>query len=134
MTTDPSAETIIEFEGRRLRIYFGNRAFRLIERQLGKPILELDAGSIEEITVVIWAGFQTHHADELSLVDDVDPVIDFIGYERLAEIVSDAMQRALPKTPAGGAEATALGNGDGTGTHTSPVRSRPASATRNSGT
>lgn len=100
---DPSAERTIEANGRRYTLYFGNRAFRLFELELGKPLNRLNFLSIHEATLMVWAGLQRHHPDVT--VEDVDTLIDEIGYGTVTELAEAAIYAAFPQ-----AKAAAEGN------------------------
>ncbi len=109
---NPDSEVKFEAGGKAYTLHYGNRAFRLFEREAGKPIAALDPSSVQELTVMVWAGLQSHHAG--ISIDDVDDVIDAVGYARLAELAEAALRQALPEAPA--AEGDTQGNGRAAGT------------------
>jgi len=125
---DPGSEFALEANGRIYTLRYGNRAFRLFEREAGKPLGALTAESIQEMTLVVWAGLQTHHPD--ISVEDVDEVIDAVGYTEMTRMVTAALKAALPAAALKAARAQAVegeapGNAAraGTGKHTSSRRS-----------
>ena len=116
---DPGSEFALEANGRIYTLRYGNRAFRLFEREAGKPLGALTAESIQEMTLVVWAGLQTHHPD--ISVEDVDEVIDAVGYTEMTRMVTAALKAA--RAQAGEGEAPGNAARAGTGKHTSSRRS-----------
>lgn len=92
---DPQREQQIEAGGKTYTLVFGNRALRLIERELGKPVGQMDEDSISDLTVMIWAGLQRHHP--ALTVNDVDDIIDDVGYAAVGEIAGKALAAAMPQ-------------------------------------
>lgn len=116
--------------GKTYTLYAGNRALRLVERELGMTFLEalerLDRVDLNVITTMLWAMLQKHHPD-ISL-EDVDDIIDCNGTEWMMHVLQDALGRALNLDDAvvedaramvlkNGATATAGKAKRGTGTH-----------------
>lgn len=92
---NPDREVVFEAGGKSYRLVFGNRALRLVEKQLGRSFTEIDEGSINDLTVLIWAGLQRYQP-ELG-IEDVDDLIDEVGYAALGSLVEKAMSAALPE-------------------------------------
>jgi hypothetical protein len=101
---DPEAEVSIEAKGKTYTLYYGNRAFRVAEIELGKPWTEINTTSRQDITIAIWAGLKQHHPQ--LTVDDIDEIIDEAGYGNVVGIAIKALNKA-----AGAPEGTASGNG-----------------------
>ncbi len=99
--TDPTAGVTIEREGKRYTLYLGNRALRLIEERTGRSIADLgNLSSISDLTTIVWAALQRHHAG--LTVEDVDEIIDHFGYQAIGEALAQAMQAAFPNVSQGG--------------------------------
>lgn len=126
---DPEREVTLVAGDTSYTLYAGNRALRLIEREVGKPlpdILEgMESGSVGLVTTVLWALLQQHHPG--TSIDDVDEIIDSGEYDVIGEAIGEAASRAF-RTGTGGddaGKATALtGARPGTGNPSSPARSR----------
>lgn len=121
---DPKRVVPFKVGKEQYHLYAGNRAFRLIERELGIPLLDvldrLNKLDINALTVVVWALLQQMHPD-LAL-DDVDGVVDAVGYEQLSALLEQALEHALPS----GDESGNAGKGNGTGTITQLPHLSPA--------
>lgn len=142
--TDPGREVPLHAGETTYILYAGNRALRVMERETGKNLFELvnelerydeqsnDAPpiSMELVTTIVWAMLQRSHPD-LSL-DDVDDVIDGAGYDAVMTAMGEAITHAFPTAAGAGVPGKASGR-NGTGKRSLPARSRPASASRNSG-
>lgn len=141
---DPDREIALEANGNHYRLYYGNRAFRMAERESGESFIKLmssfdvtDPKEIrwENLTLLVWAGLQQYHP-ELSM-DDVDDIIDGVGTSEIMPIVTTAFNKAFPQAQ----EDQAQGNGNratrraknGTGPSSSPALSQPASVMTSSG-
>lgn len=92
--SNPDREQQIEVGDRKLTLIFGNRALRLAEKQGAKAFGKFDFESISDVSTLIWAGLQAKHP-EISL-DDVDDIIDEVGYAGLTEMAAQAIERAFP--------------------------------------
>jgi hypothetical protein len=92
---DPEREQQFEVAGKTYSLVFGNKALRVAEKELGKSFTQIDATSINEMTVLVWAGLQRKHP-ELTIAD-VDDLIDEVGYARLTELAGKAMSAAMPQ-------------------------------------
>lgn len=92
--SNPDREQAIEVGDKKYTLVFGNRALRLAEKEGGKPFGKFDFESVGDVSILIWAGLQSKQPD-LSL-DDVDDIIDDVGYETLTVIAADAITRAFP--------------------------------------
>lgn len=124
---DPGREVRLHAGDTTYVLYAGNRALRLMERETGQPLLELtdrlEQIDISLVTTLLWTLLQRHHPD-LS-VDDCDDVIDAAGYEAVMTAVTDAMGRAFPQAGEDAGQAVGKRPPRGTGTRSSPARSRP---------
>ena len=136
-TTDPGREVQLEAGTATFTLYAGNRALRMIERETGKSLIALfsDEG-LEEIgigtlTTLVWGLLQRNHQD-LS-IDEIDDIIDDAGYDAVMEAVGQALEVAMPTAPGGPQSSGKAPAGNGAGTRSSRARSRPGSASRNSG-
>lgn len=128
---DPGREVTLVAGDTSYTLYAGNRALRLIEREVGKPLPEIlegmESGSVGLVTTVLWALLQQHHPG--TSIDDVDEIIDSGEYDAIGEAIGEAASRAFRTgTIAGGddaGKATALtGDQPGTGNRSSPAPSR----------
>lgn len=119
--SNPDREQKFESNGKTYTLVFGNKAFRLAERESGKTFAALDLASIEAMTILIWAGLQKYHP-ELK-IEDVDEVLDDVGYVPMSEIVATAMQASFPSA----AEETPEGNDKG-----APARAQVGTGTTSS--
>lgn len=106
---DPMREIPIVACGQTYTLYAGNRALRLVERELGMTFMEalecLDRLDLNVITTILWAMLRKHHP-EITL-DEVDDIIDCNGAEWLMRVLEDALSRALRVDEATVAEARA---------------------------
>lgn len=128
---DPAREVRLQVGDQEFVLYAGNKALRMLERDTGKAVTEIfaevDKGSVGLMTTALWAMLQSRHP-ELS-IDDVDDIIDTIGYQAIGEALGRAANRAFD---AGGEDpdpgkVTALnGANPGTGKRSSRTGSRPA--------
>jgi hypothetical protein len=102
---NPDAERKFEANGKTYTLFFGNRSFRMLEQKLGKSFQEFNFNSVDEMTVALWSGLQKYHPD--ISVDDMDDIIDDVGYVKLAGIAAEAINGAFPEadeeTPQGNA-------------------------------
>lgn len=128
---DPNRQVPLVVGNTTYTLYAGNKALRMIERELGKPIddifSELNKGSIDVITAALWGMLQRYHPD--ITMDDTDDLIDIAGYEAVGTALSAAANRAFdtgdPDDVSG--KAVALnGATPGTGKRSSRTGSRPA--------
>lgn len=101
--SSPDRERAVVVGDKTYRLYYGNRSIRLLEKTLGKSFAEFDGNSVEEITTAVWCGFQQYHAG--ITMEDVDDIIDEVGYTELADICGEAIAAAFPT-----AKGTAQGN------------------------
>lgn len=92
---DPDAEITLEAKGKTYTIVYGNRAFRTIEKELHRPIVRLNQESLDDLTTVIWGGLLANHPG--ITIDEVDDIIDEVGYVKIGEIVKTAVEKALPE-------------------------------------
>lgn len=135
--SDPGREVSLVAGDQTYVFYAGNRALRMIERETGKSLIALfsDDGiadlGIDTLTTIVWGLLQRNHP-ELS-VDDVDDVIDAAGYEAVTDAMAKALEVAMPSAAAGAPASGKAVAANGTGTMSSPARSRPGSTSRRSG-
>ncbi len=92
--SNPDREQKFEANGKTYTLVFGNRALRLSELETGKPFSELDLASIQVQTTLVWAGLQQYH-HELK-IDDVDEIMDDVGYAEMADVITKAIQASFP--------------------------------------
>lgn len=131
---NPDREQHFEAGGQQYTLVFGNRALRIVERELGRPfgqiIMELQAAdegqldlsklSISDLTTLLWAGLQLNHPN-LNL-EAVDDIIDELGFTQAFELMGEAFSLAFPapeENPQGNgnrAQRRALANGTGAST------------------
>lgn len=111
---DPNDETILTVvsedgaETKTYKLHYGNRAFRRAETALAKPFAEINLERLQELTVMVWAGLLRFQPD--IAIDEVDDIIDAIGYERIGLDVAEAIARAFPAAADPAAVGTAQGN------------------------
>ncbi len=82
-------------------LYFDNRAFRVAEKAMGHSLSALQ-DSIGSLTMLLHAGL-LRYQPQITL-DQVDEIVDELGYEKIAEVLGEAMaaspplrKRALPE-------------------------------------
>ena len=131
---DPAREVRLQVGDQEFVLYAGNKALRMLERDTGKAVTELfaevDRGSVGLMTTALWAMLQSRHP-ELT-IDDVDDIIDTVGYQAIGETLGRAANRAFDAGGEGGEDpdpgkAMALnGATPGTGKRSSRTGSRPA--------
>lgn len=92
--SSPDRERAVVADGKTYRLYYGNRSIRLLEKTLGKSFDMFNGNSVEEITVAVWCGFQQFHAG--ITIEDVDDIIDEVGYTTMADICGEAIAAAFP--------------------------------------
>ncbi|MBT9143625.1 MAG: hypothetical protein DDT29_02033 [Dehalococcoidia bacterium] len=78
---------------REYTLYFDNRAFRVAEKTMGHSLGALQ-DSIGDVTLLLHAGL-LRHQPQITL-EKVDDIIDDIGYERVADILGEAMAASPP--------------------------------------
>ncbi|MBT9134778.1 MAG: hypothetical protein DDT38_01520 [Firmicutes bacterium] len=78
---------------REYTLYFDNRAFRQTEKIMGHSLGAMTDG-IGNLTVLMHAGLSRHHSS--ITLENVDDIIDDIGYEKVAEILGEAMAASPP--------------------------------------
>ncbi len=85
----------VEFSagGKKYKLFFDNRAFRTVEKSMGRP-LSLMQDSVSDFTILLHAGLGRHHP-ELS-ADDVDEIINELGYDAMMEVLSEAIKESPP--------------------------------------
>ena len=91
----------------------------------------LDQLGIGTVTTLVWALLQRHHPD--LTMNDCDDLIDAAGYDAVLEALSRSLEAAMPMAPAGTDASGKAPAGNGAGMRSSRGRSRPGSASRNSG-
>lgn len=101
--SSPDRERAVVVGGNSYRLYYGNRSIRLLEKTLGKPFEEFNGNSVNEITTAVWCGFQQFHPG--MTMEEVDDIIDEVGYVKMADICGEAIAAAFPSK-----EETAQGN------------------------
>lgn len=105
---DPMKAVPIEVSGKPYKLYFGNRARRLFQRETGQSIAALESPGDQETTVAIWAALQQHHP--ALTVEDVDDLLD-AEPEELPKAFVRALYVAVGKDPAEAEEALADATG-----------------------
>lgn len=127
---DPGREVPLVVGETTYTLYAGNRALRMIERETGKPLPEtlkaMMTGSVDLMTVALWAMLQRQHPD--LTMDSVDDIIDLAGYDAVGEAVGEAANRAFGTGDGGDDAGKAMAlNGaiPGTGKRSSRTRSQP---------
>ena len=127
---DPGREVPLVVGEAIYTLYAGNRALRMIERETGKPLPEtlkaMMTGSVDLMTVALWAMLQRQHPD--LTMDSVDDIIDLAGYDAVGEAVGEAANRAFGTGDGGDDQGKAMAlNGaiPGTGKRSSRTRSQP---------
>lgn len=127
---DPGREVPLVVGETTYTLYAGNRALRMIERETGKPLPEtlkaMMTGSVDLMTVALWAMLQRQHPD--LTMDSVDDIIDLAGYDAVGEAVGEAANRAFGTGDGGDDQGKAMAlNGaiPGTGKRSSRTRSQP---------
>lgn len=122
--SSPDRERTVVADGKTYRLYYGNRSIRLLEKTLGKTFAQFDGNSVEEITTAVWCGFQQYHPE--MTMDDVDLIMDEVGYTELADICGEAIAAAFP-TPKGTAQGNEVGASapNNNGSNSSEVDSTP---------
>ncbi|MBT9156630.1 MAG: hypothetical protein DDT37_01618 [Firmicutes bacterium] len=78
---------------REYTLYFDNRAFRCAEKNLGHPLSAMQ-DSIGSLTILLHAGLLRHHPS--ATIEIVDDIIDDLGYEKITDIVGEAMAVSPP--------------------------------------
>lgn len=104
--SSPDRERTVVVGDNTYRLYYGNRSIRLLEKTLHKTFADFDGNSVEEITTAVWCGFQQFHPE--ITMDDVDDIIDEVGYTKMADLCGEAINAAFP-TPEGPAQGNAIG-------------------------
>ncbi|MBT9134784.1 MAG: hypothetical protein DDT38_01526 [Firmicutes bacterium] len=79
--------------GREYTICFDNRAFRTAEKSMGHSLSAMQ-DSIGSLTTLLHAGLSRHHP-KIS-IDDVDEIVDELGYEKIAVALGEAMAASPP--------------------------------------
>ena len=90
---DPKGVIEIEALGRTWRLLFNNRAYRTMEKELGYELAKVREG-VHEVTVLLWGGLLAHHPD--ATLQTADEIIDELGYETIAGVISEALQQSPP--------------------------------------
>lgn len=107
-----------EASGKRYTLRYGNNALAELEGLLGLPITQIGerfttgAVGVREMRNIFWAGLMMQHP-ELSLVD-AGNLMDEVGLQRVAELVTEAFGEAFPNTGVKSKEVittTSLGTG-----------------------
>lgn len=98
---NPDSERTFEANGKTYTLFFGNRSFRMLEQKLGKSFQEFNFNSVDEMTVALWSGLQKYHPQ--LTIEEMDDIIDDVGYVKLAGIAAEAIGAAFPdeETPQG---------------------------------
>ncbi|MBT9156822.1 MAG: hypothetical protein DDT37_01813 [Firmicutes bacterium] len=78
---------------REYTLYFDNRAFRVAEKAMGHSLAAM-ADGIGNLTLLLQAGLSRHHPS--ITLENVDDIIDDLGYEKMTEILGEAMVASPP--------------------------------------
>lgn len=93
MSVDPMFIKEIKTEKLTYKLYYNNKAFRFLEREIGKPLSKIQEG-INDLTYMLWAGLKHFHPE--ATIDTADEIIDEIGLDIVVEIVTSAIGDARP--------------------------------------
>ncbi|MBT9156886.1 MAG: hypothetical protein DDT37_01877 [Firmicutes bacterium] len=74
-------------------LYFDNRAFRQAEKAMGHSLTSMKDG-VGSLTMFLHAGLLRQHPS-IDL-EDVDDIIDDLGYEKVTEILGEAIEASPP--------------------------------------
>lgn len=94
----------IKIGNKSIEVKYSNYAFRRMEKALGIPLAKLGAKmanneiGINDITIMLWAGLLFYN--EEAQLDDADEIIDAVGYDKISEVINEAMSDYFPKTEA----------------------------------
>ncbi len=95
-------ERTIEADGRTYVIRFTQNAIYRLEKELGRPIAELNQSfGMATVQVMLWAGLEgarlKHEPRNRPFtVDDAGDIIEAAGFNKIWPIVLDAWQAAWP--------------------------------------
>ncbi len=78
---------------REYTLCFDNRAFRYAEKTLGHSLSAMQ-DSIGNLTILLHAGLLRHHPS--AILELVDDIIDDLGYEKITELLGEAMEASPP--------------------------------------
>jgi len=84
----------IQTERGEFTLYLDNRAARLAEKGLGKPLAELNERSFAELSEVLLACLKRFHPG--ATIETVDAIIDDVGMLAAAEALMEAVADAPP--------------------------------------
>lgn len=87
------AGAILKTSAKAYTITLDNRAFRNLERELGKPFLAV-RDSIGDWSAVLLAGLKKHHPE--ATMDTADEIIDDIGYEAVIKLLGEVLEKSPP--------------------------------------
>lgn len=98
---DPADVYEIEACGQVWKLYWNNRALRLIERELGYSIRDNRRGVLD-VTVMLYGGLL--HYQPTATIDTADRILDDIGFAGVADVVAEGMASARPFRATSGTE------------------------------
>lgn len=103
---DRSKDRTLACNGKTWIFRYGNQAYRLFELQTKKPlgaVLQGDLANVgfAELTCLVWAGLK--HYQPKATLEDVDEILDALGYEAVLNVAMDAINAAQPPKQDGAA-------------------------------
>lgn len=95
------------------KLYFGSRALRLFEIETGESIATaFIGGQMRYSSFVVLLKCGLLQLQPQIIIDEVDLIIDEIGIEDIAELLKQAITKALPQVEASGNHTAALVDGE----------------------
>lgn len=95
------------------KLYFGSRALRLFEIETGESIATaFQGGEVRYSSFVVMLKCGLLQLQPQTTIDEVDLIIDEIGIQDIAELLQQAIVKALPQATASGNHTAALADGE----------------------